>query len=120
MEDQLILEIRDLGSVTIKLEPAVSPMTYARLVRSLPTKMNLIRYGQIIIIPIDLGLVSEGRRTSMKPLEVGYWVKKRSLVVSLGNVDLGEPINVIGYVTSGAELLSKINGGAFVRLFINK
>ncbi len=118
MESELILEVRDLGNVVIRLEPAISPLTYARLGKSLPTRANAIRYSQVIIIPLDLGLVSEGRRTSLRTYEVGYWVKKRSLVIALGNVDLGEQVNVIGYVINGAEILGKLNGGYPIKLSI--
>lgn len=116
MEEQLILEVKNLGNIVIRLEPAMSPMTYSRLIKALPTRSSVIKYGQILIMPVDLGLVSESRRTNMKPLEVGYWVKKRSLVISLNNVDLGEPVNIIGYVVSGMELLGKVNGGMPVKL----
>ncbi len=112
----MILEVKDLGNIVIKLEPAVSPLTYARLGKSLPTRTNAVKYGQVIIIPLDLGLVSEGKKTSLKHYEVGYWVKKRSLVIALGNVDLGEQVNVIGHVASGVELLSKLNGGYSIKL----
>ena len=118
MENELILEVKDLGNIVIKLEPALSPLTYARLGKSLPTRVNAIRYSQVVLIPLDLGLVSEGKRTSLRPYEVGYWVKKRSLVIALGNVDLGEQVNVLGYVINGAELLGKLNGGYSIRLSI--
>ncbi|ADY02238.1 MAG: hypothetical protein ACP5GZ_02525 [Vulcanisaeta sp.] len=118
MENELILEVRDLGNIIIKLEPAISPLTYARLGKSLPARANAIKYSQVIIIPLDLGLVSEGKRTSLKPYEVGYWVKKRSLVIALNNIDLGEQVNVLGYVINGAELLNKLNGGYSIRLLI--
>ncbi|GAB6947105.1 hypothetical protein JCM16161A_12350 [Vulcanisaeta sp. JCM 16161] len=118
MESELILEVKDLGNIVIRLEPALSPLTYSRLGKSLPTRANAIKYSQVILIPLDLGLVSEGKRTSLKPYEVGYWVKKRSLVIALGNVDLGEQVNVLGYVINGAELLSKLNGGYSIRLSI--
>ncbi|BDR91764.1 hypothetical protein Vsou_08570 [Vulcanisaeta souniana JCM 11219] len=118
MENELILEVKDLGNIVIKLEPAVSPLTYTRLGKSLPTRANAVKYGQVIIIPLDLGLVSEGKRTSLKPYEVGYWVKKRSLVIALNNIDLGEQVNVIGYVTSGVEFLGKLNGGYSIKLIM--
>lgn len=118
MESELILEVKDLGNIVVKLEPALSPLTYARLGKSLPTRTNAIKYSQVILIPLDLGLVSEGKRTSLKPYEVGYWVKKRSLVIALGNIDLGEQVNVLGYVINGAELLSKLNGGYSIKISI--
>ncbi|WP_243677864.1 cyclophilin-like family protein [Vulcanisaeta distributa] len=119
MESELILEVKDLGNIVVRLEPALSPpLTYARLGKSLPIRSNAIKYSQVILIPLDLGLVSEGKRTSLKPYEVGYWVKKRSLVIALGNVDLGEQVNVLGYVVNGAELLSKLNGGYSIKLSI--
>ncbi len=118
MESELILEVKDLGNIVVRLEPALSPLTYARLGKSLPARANAIKYSQVILIPLDLGLVSEGKRTGLKPYEVGYWVKKRSLVIALGNVDLGEQINVLGYVINGAELLSKLNGGYSIKLSI--
>ncbi len=55
MENELILEVKDLGNIVIKLEPAVSPLTYTRLGgKSLPTRANAVKYGQVIIIPLDL------------------------------------------------------------------
>ncbi|MFB6470547.1 MAG: hypothetical protein TU36_004855 [Vulcanisaeta sp. AZ3] len=116
MENQLILEAKDLGSIIIRLEPAISPLTYSRLSKSLPTRINAIKYGQIILMPIDLGTINEGKRTNLRPYEIGYWVKKRSLIIALNNVELGEPINVIGYVISGTELLNKLNGGYPLRI----
>ena len=116
MENQLILEVRDLGNIVIKLEPTLSPITYSRLSKSLPTRTNAIRYGQVIILPLDLGAVSEGKRTSLRPYEVGYWVKKKSLVIALGDIELGEQVNVLGYVVAGVELLSKLNGGYSIRV----
>ncbi len=118
MENQLILEVKDLGNIIIKLEPAISPLTYARLGKTLPMRVNAIKYGQVIIIPLDLGTVAEGKRTSLRPYEVGYWVKKRSLVIALGNVDLGEQVNVLGYVATGMELLGKLNGGYSIKASI--
>ncbi|MCG2864367.1 MAG: hypothetical protein RXN89_02050 [Vulcanisaeta sp.] len=118
MESQLILEVRDLGNIIVKLETAISPITYSRLSKSLPTRTNAIRYGQLIIMPLDLGVISEGKRTSLRPYEVGYWVKKRSLVIALGSIDLGEQVNVLGYVMSGVDLLGKLNGGHSIRISI--
>jgi hypothetical protein len=109
--DELILEIRGVGSIRVKLDPALSPLTFSRLMKTLPSRVNGVRYGSLVIIPLDLGLVSEGRRTNLRALEVGYWVKKRGLVMAMDNVDVGESVNVIGYVKEGAELLSKLNGG---------
>jgi len=107
----MILEVRGIGTIKIKLDPALSPLTFSRLMSAVPSRVNAVRYGSLIIILLDLGLVSEGKRTSLRALEVGYWVKKRSLVMAIDDVDVGENVNVVGYVSEGSEVLSKLNGG---------
>ncbi len=117
MNSILILEFRS-GIVIVRLDPAVSPLTYSRLVNSLKTngRSNALKVGKIVIIPFDLGLVTEGRRTCLKSREVGYWVKKRSIVIALEDFDFGEQVNLLGQVVDGIDVLDKAGNGCTIKL----
>lgn len=115
----LKVSFKDVGSVIIELREDWNPKTITEILKNLPRRSRANRWGDEVYFTINVKVEEENSRVVMEVGEVAYWPPGEALCIFFGPTPVSttnkpraySPVNPIGVVKEGMEVLSKIKGG---------
>lgn len=110
------LEIPTNIEVKIELIRKNAPLTIQEILRKLPLKTRIKKYGKQIIIYFPIKFKAEKTTNNLKKGEVAYWPLSQALCIYLENMKTSSPVILIGKITEGLEHLINITSGIGVTI----
>jgi len=104
------------GEVRGELVRLWAPRTVEAILRALPLEGKASLWGEEVYfqIPVKMGLEKE--RSTVEVGAIAYWPMGSALCFFYGSTQPYSPVNLVGRVTDGLTLLSKVRSGARVRV----
>ncbi|MCS7385424.1 MAG: cyclophilin-like fold protein [archaeon GB-1867-005] len=121
---RLKIEFEGVGSVIVKLVEEWGPKTIEKLIEALPIESTANRWGDEVYFEVGVEAAEENSRVDMEVGEVAYWPPGNALCIFFGPTPVSvtekpraySPVNPVGIVEEGIEVLRKVNGGEKVRV----
>lgn len=121
---KLIIEFEGLGFVEGELYSELNPETFEALIGSLPIESTVETWGKEVYFEVP---VSVGRKNAKREVSIGdiaYWPDGRCLCIFFGPTPISvdekpiaaSPVNVVGRVISGLDILSRVEDGVKVKV----
>ncbi len=113
------------GTVIGVLEPVRSPSTFEMIVGSLPFESTARRWGDEVYFETPVEVEEENAVEVVDVGVIAYWPPGKALCLffgptpasrSPGEVRAYSPVNVLGRVAEGIEVLRRVEGGERVRV----
>ncbi|MCS7364438.1 MAG: cyclophilin-like fold protein [archaeon GB-1867-035] len=120
MDVRLIkISFKDIGSIIVELREDWNPKTIDKIIKNLPRRSRANRWGDEVYFSIGIRVEEENSRVDMEVGEVAYWPPGEALCIFFGPTPVSitnkpraySPVNPIGVVKEGMEILSRIKGG---------
>ncbi len=116
---KLKISFKNVGDVFVELKPDWNPKTVNKIVESLPISSTANRWGDEVYFDIGIKVEEENSRVDMEVGEVAYWPPGHALCIFFGPTPVSEsdkpkaysPVNPVGIVVSGIEVLHRVRGG---------
>lgn len=109
---ELVLSLRTRGEAQAEIFRHLSPMTVNVILRNLPIQGRVARHQDLFVyVPTNLVVGVEKGRKEFRTAEISYFALNSSICVFLKDAKVGRPMNPLGKVTSGFELLQSANSG---------
>lgn len=125
MRVRVRFDFEGVGSVVGELEPGKSPETFRRIVEALPIESTASRWGEEVYFTTP---VSIGEENAVEVVDMGaiaFWPPGSALCLFFGPTPVSRtpdeirpysPVNVIGRVVEGLDVLKKVRSGTLVRV----
>jgi len=118
----ILLRFHGIGEVTVALDPAENPSTVSKLSNALPFRSVASRWGDEVYFETPVKHAEEKGRVEMEVGAVAYWPRGKAMCIFFGPTPVSQgdrpkaysPVNFVGTVEAGLDLLSKIEDGCQV------
>lgn len=113
------ISFKEVGSLIVELREDWNTKTINEILKNLPKKSRANRWGDEIYFSVGIKVKEENSRVDMEVGEVAYWPPGEALCIFFGPTPVSitnkpkaySPVNPIGIVKEGMEILYKIRGG---------
>ena len=118
------ISFENIGEVIVKLVREWNPKTIEKLIKILPVTSIANRWGDEIYFDIGIEIEEENSKIDMEIGEVAIWPPGKALCLFFGPTPISSsnkpkaysPVNPIGMIESGIEILNKVNSGVKVKV----
>ncbi len=116
---RITIEIYGKGRAEGEVFRHLAPITLNALLRNMPSQGRAIRFKDQFVY-ITLGIVAgmEKVRKSFQKGEIGFLSSNGALCFFLENCEVAMPINPLGKITSGLDMLGKVGTGDVITVNI--
>ncbi|MEM3078614.1 MAG: cyclophilin-like family protein [Nitrososphaerales archaeon] len=116
---RITIEVYGKGRAEGEVFRHLAPITLNALLRNMPSQGRAIRFKDQFVY-ITLGIVAgvEKARKSFQKGEIGFLSSNGALCFFLENCEVAMPINPLGKITSGLDMLSKVGAGDVITVDI--
>ncbi len=118
-----------VGTVIGELNPNRSPKTYELIVKALPFESTAYRWGEEVFFSTPVSVEEENAVEVVDYGTIAYWPPGNALCLFFGPTPVSRspdeirpysPVNVLGKVVEGIELLNRVQSGVRVRVELMK
>lgn len=109
-------EIRGKGKANLSFYRHLSPLTINALMRSLPIESRIFLQGPILNIFTNIKVGLEKPKTKYKGGDVAFLPLSSLLCIFLEETESSRPLNSVGKVKSGLDLLKNAKAGDVIIL----
>jgi len=121
---KVIIEFESLGCVEGELYSDLNPKTFEALIKSLPIESTVETWGKEVYFEIPVSIERENAKREVSIGDIAYWPDGKCLCIFFGPTPISidenplaaSPVNIVGKVTSGLEILSKVEDGVRVKV----
>jgi len=114
----VVFEFLGVGIVYGELRRILSPRTIEALIKKLPIKSPVnVWGGGEVYFPVD---IKRGREKATLEIDAGtiaYWPLGDALCLFYEKIKPYSPVNLLGEVTEGIEVLKKVKRGTTVKFY---
>jgi hypothetical protein len=109
--------VRGKGSLTVGLYKHMAPVTVQAVLDELPISSRAMVYsGAMVTLLTKLKVGVEKQRLEYSKGDVAFLAANGSICIFLANAQSQRPLNPIGRVEEGSEILEKVSAGDVVEL----
>lgn len=108
--------VEGFGEAQGTLVRILSPRTVDAIVRLLPLEGRAAIWQSEVYFEIPLRMGVEKPRDSMRKGDIAYWPLGRAFCIFFGDMRTHGPVNLIGQITEGIDLFSKVRSGTRIRV----
>jgi len=121
---KLTIEFEGLGCVEGELYSELNPETFEALIRSLPIESTVETWGKEVYFEVPVSVGRENAKREVSIGDIAYWPDGRCLCIFFGPTPISvdekpiaaSPVNVVGRVISGLDILSRVEDGIRVKV----
>jgi hypothetical protein len=121
---KLIIEFEGLGCVEGELYSELNPETFEALIRSLPIESTVETWGKEVYFEVPVSVGRENAKREVSIGDIAYWPDGGCLCIFFGPTPISvdekpiaaSPVNVVGRVISGLDILSRVEDGVKVKV----
>jgi hypothetical protein len=115
----IVIEVYGKGRAEGEVFRHLAPVTLNSLLRNMPLQGRTISFkGQFIYITSGIITGVEKARKSFQKGEIGFLSSNGALCFFLENCEVAMPINPLGKITSGLDVLMKAGAGDVISVSI--
>ncbi|MBS7640918.1 hypothetical protein KEJ12_04650 [Candidatus Bathyarchaeota archaeon] len=108
--------VEGLGEAQGTLVRILSPRTVDAIVRLLPLEGRAAIWQSKVYFGIPLRMGVEKPRNFMRRGDIAYWPLGRAFCIFFGDMRPHGPVNLIGQITDGIDIISKVRSGTRIRV----
>lgn len=120
MAHKILVEITEVGNITLELDSSNSPKTVDEFIKNLPFSAQLNIWGEeIYTSETPIKMKEENAKTHVTLNDVAYWPTGKAICLFYGPTPIGNstkitpasPVNIIGKIINpDKSILSKVEG----------
>jgi len=111
------MEVQNKGYVIFDIFKHLSPLTISTLLNNLPIKARVNRYkDSFIFILTDIVAGSEKAKLEFNKGDIAFLTYNGSICIFLKDIKLDRPMNPLGRVSEGLNIVENLNSGDSVTL----
>ncbi|MEM1554792.1 MAG: cyclophilin-like fold protein [Thermoproteota archaeon] len=123
-ETKVIIEFEGIGIVEAVLTDEVNPKTYLAIIKALPFESEAETWGEEVYFSTPVSASLEKGKRKVEKGDVGYWPPGKALCLFFGrtpastddNPVAASPVNIVGKITRGIELLKNVRDGVKIKV----
>ncbi|MDW8034767.1 MAG: cyclophilin-like fold protein [Nitrososphaerota archaeon] len=124
VETKVVIEFEGIGAVEAVLKDEVNPKTYSAIVKALPFESEAETWGEEVYFTTPVSASLENGKRKVEKGDVGYWPPGKALCLFFGRTPAStddspvaaSPVNVVGKIIGGIELLKKVKDGVKIKV----
>jgi hypothetical protein len=105
------VEVKGKGKALLYLYRHLSPLTVNALIRAMPLESRVSVQGMLVCIFTNLRLGVEKPKTDFSKGDVAFLPLNSTLCFFLDKVSTGRPLNYVGRIENGIEVIESIRPG---------
>ncbi|MEM1557514.1 MAG: cyclophilin-like fold protein [Thermoproteota archaeon] len=123
-ETKVIIEFENIGKVEAILTDNLNPKTYLAIIKELPFESEAETWGEEVYFTTPVSTPLENGKRKVEKGDVGYWPPGKALCLFFGRTPAStddapvaaSPVNLVGKITAGIELLKRVKDGVKIRV----
>jgi len=124
VETKIVIEFENIGAVEAVLTDETNPKTYSAILKALPFESEAETWGEEVYFSTPVSVSLEKGKRKVEKGDVGYWPPGKALCLFFGRTPAStdddpiaaSPVNIVGKITGGIELLKNIRDGMKIRV----
>ncbi len=97
------------GKMFFKLNTVRSPRTLRKFLIHLPCSSVLYESSPLLFCEMDLSIAPEKAVNEVRKGYFGYWPMNKALFIAKNNGSVNFPLNVLGHIEKGVNVLNKLS-----------
>ncbi len=108
--------IDDIGEVEGQLIRHLAPRTVEAITRKLPVEGRAALWKKEVYFEIPVKMGKEKAKPTVEKGQIAFWPMGSALCIFYGESQPYSPVNIVGQITKGLELLEQVKSGTKIRV----